>query len=89
MYLSVPASRGTVSMKVMGAGSNLDAPAGYEEFKNVNEVFINEGYEPTSQVNDLAVLRVRRKGGFRSLLLLSEMFIKFSVFLPCIVFLCH
>lgn len=45
----------------MGAGANLDGTSGYEEYKNVNEIFIHPEYEPVSHVNDLAVLRVRKK----------------------------
>lgn len=68
----VPPSLDTRYLHVMGAGSNLDAPQGYEEFKKVNEIFIHEEYEPTAKLNDLAILRVSRRGGLITVLVLTE-----------------
>lgn len=49
---------GTLYLHVMGAGSNLDGTSGYEEYKNVNEIFIHENYEAVTHTNDLAILRL-------------------------------
>ncbi|XP_042867582.1 trypsin beta-like [Penaeus japonicus] len=46
-----------LGLKVMGAGLDLLGSAGYEEFKNIQQVFIHESYDPTTKQNDIAVLR--------------------------------
>lgn len=78
-----PTSEGTLYLHVMGAGANLDGTSGYEEYKNVNQIFIHENYDSVTHMNDLAILRVSRKGGLSIVLFSTEMAVKSSVFSLC------
>lgn len=46
-----------LGLKVMAAGLDLLGSAGYEEYKNIQHVFIHEAYDPVTKTNDIAVLR--------------------------------
>ncbi|XP_063588814.1 trypsin alpha-3-like [Penaeus indicus] len=46
-----------LGLKVMAAGLDLLGSAGYEEFKNIQHVFIHESYDNITKANDIAILR--------------------------------